>query len=251
MSRPRAVVLLALALAVSLGANAYLLQRGESYYAQLNVVRLDPLGLSAHAGDAPPPVTPPRRRVVFFGDSRAQMWISPPDSPELQFVNRGVGNQTSAQVLARFDVEIPPLHPDVLVIEVGVNDLKAIPLFPARHAEIVATVESNVRELVRRSRALGARVILVTVFPIGEVDLAHRLEWSDEVRPSVADVNRYFDTLAGDGVELLHADPVLLGDSGAIRPTYAVDMFHFSASAYAALDEKLLPMLGGPARQTP
>ncbi|HEY8088876.1 MAG TPA: GDSL-type esterase/lipase family protein [Polyangiaceae bacterium] len=251
MRSPRAVVVLALALAVSVGANVYLLHRGESYYAQLSAVRLDPLGLSVHAKDTPSPVTPPRRRVVLLGDSRAQMWISPPDTPELQFVNRGVGNQTSAQVLARFDVEVPPLHPDFLVIEVGVNDLKAIPLFPGRRDEIVRDAEDNVRELVRRSRALGARVILATVFPIGDVDLPHRLEWSEEVRPSVAEVNRYLDTLGGDGVELLHADPVLLGDSGAIRPGYAVDMLHFSPSAYAALDEKLLPMLRSPPRQAP
>ena len=253
MSRPRAVVLLALALCSSVGANVYLLRRGESYYAQLSAVRLDPLGLSAHVNDAPPPVTPPRRRVVFLGDSRAQMWLSPPDTPEWQFVNRGVGNQTSAQVLARFDVEIPPLHPDVLVVEVGVNDLKAIPLFPGRRDEFVGAVEDHVRELVRRSRALGARVILVTVFPIGDVDLAHRLEMEPGTRsrPSVAGVNRFIDTLAGAGVELLHADPVLLDDSGAIRPTYSVDMLHFSPSAYAALDEKLLPMLRQPTPPSP
>ena len=66
----------------------------------------------------------------------------------------------------------------------------------------------------------------------------------------VAGVNRYFDTLAGDGVELLHADPVLLDDSGAIRRR-TVDMLHSSPSAYAALDEKLLPMLSSPPRQAP
>jgi lysophospholipase L1-like esterase len=171
------------------------------------------------------------------------MWVSPTEPPDVQFVNRGVGNQTSAQVLARFEVEVPPLHPDVLVFEVGVNDLKAIPLFPGRRDEIVAGVESNFRELVRRSRALGARVILVTVFPIGQVDLAHRLEWSDEVRPSLADVNRFIETLAGDGVEVLPADRVLLGESGGIRPSYSLDMFHLAPPGYAALNEKLVPML--------
>jgi len=65
--------------------------------------------------------------VVFFGDSRAYDWPAPSGLEGLEFVNRGIGNQTTAQVLGRFEAHIAPLHPQVVVLQVGINDLKLIP----------------------------------------------------------------------------------------------------------------------------
>lgn len=40
------------------------------------------------------------------------------------------GAQTSAQVVWRFAEHIAPLQPDKIILQVGINDLKTIPLFP-------------------------------------------------------------------------------------------------------------------------
>lgn len=42
---------------------------------------------------------------------------------QVEFINRGIGGQTSTQVAERFDANIAPLQPDVLVVRVCVNDL--------------------------------------------------------------------------------------------------------------------------------
>ena len=176
------VGLLLIALLVSLALNYALYKQGKRYYSDLNAVRLDPLGLSYYGDAAPPESGLPL--VVFYGDSRAASWPSA-DLGQLELVNRGIPAQTSAQVLGRFDYDIKPLRPEVILIQVGINDLKTIPLFPEDRQAIVADCEENIQRIVEKSTDLGARVILTTIFPAGEVPLERKLFWSDEVAVAI------------------------------------------------------------------
>jgi lysophospholipase L1-like esterase len=245
MKRTRiAVVGASVALAALLGANVALFRMGRSFYVETNAVRLDPMGLTVYAHQQVPALAADQRRVVFFGDSRALMWSTPSAPSAYQFVNRGIGRQTTAQILERFDHDVPPLHPDVVVLEMGVNDLKAIPVLPEHRDEIVATAKQNIREVVAKTRALGASVILVTVFPLGSVPLTRELFWSDEVARSISELNAFVDTLACDGVTVLHAGEVLADESGHVRSPFALDMLHLTPLGYAALNERgLSPLL--------
>ena len=224
----------------SLVTNAILFQRGSDYFRELNAVHLDPLGVGMHASDPVPALGADQRRVVFYGDSRALMWSDPPGLPRYQFIDRGVTQQTTAQVLARFDHEIPGLHPDIVVLEVGVNDLKTIPLFPSRRHEIVETAKHNIHDIVEQTRALGANVVLVTVFPLGKVNLLRQPFWSDDVARAIDEVNADLETLTQENVVVLRADEVLLEPARVLRASFAIDMLHLTPAAYAALNEQML-----------
>jgi acyl-CoA thioesterase-1 len=72
-----------------------------------------------------------------------------------QVVNASLSGETTAGGLRR----LPPLlarhKPDIVVLELGGNDgLRALPL---------ATLRTNLREMVEQSRAAGARVVLVGI----------------------------------------------------------------------------------------
>lgn len=157
-----AFVAVILLLLVSVLFNIFLLNRARQYYLDLNAVRLNPLDLDAYQITSSAPSTKPR--VVFFGDSRAVRWPVAAAFDRFEVVNRGVEAETSAQAVLRFPAHVLPLHPDVLVIQVGVNDLKTIPLFPERKAEIIATTKENIRYIIKQSTDLGARVVLTTIF---------------------------------------------------------------------------------------
>ena len=43
-----------------------------------------------------------------------------------RWVNRGLGGQTTSQVLHRYPIDVAPLKPAVVVLVVGVNDLRMI-----------------------------------------------------------------------------------------------------------------------------
>ena len=250
----RLLVVLGVATLASLGANVLLARSSQRYLEQANDVRLDPAGLKVYAAERAVPrcadtrrgATPAasdRKVLAFLGDSRAVMW-PPPTLPGYEIKNVGVGNQTTAQVLLRFDADVPRLRPSVVVLEVGVNDLKTIADFPQRRASIVADCERNIAGVVAKSRALGATVVLATIFGIGDVALVRRPFWSDEVSVAVREVNRHLRGLAADRVMILDADPLLADDSGKIRAPYQLDFLHLAPAGYAALNEGLGPLVG-------
>jgi lysophospholipase L1-like esterase len=235
---------LAALLAGSLAGNAYLVRSAHRYDEAVNAVRLDPAGLDVYAGDRAAPAQATRPVLLLFGDSRALMW-TPPAADGYQVVNRGIGNQTTAQILLRLDADVVPMHPAVVVLEAGVNDLKTISDFPEQRARIVADCEANLRRIVQGCRGAGATVVLTTVFAIGDIPLWRRPFFSDDVRGAVREVNAFLRGLSGDGVVLFDADPVLDDDRGRIKPAYQFDYLHLVPAGYAALDTALEGVVRG------
>ncbi len=213
------------------------------FYASENAVRLEPLGLSVYQ-TVPTRVSPDLKRVVFLGDSRAETWLPPAALSGWDFVNRGISGQTTAQILGRFAVHVTPLQPQVIVLQLGVNDLKDIPIFPDRRAAIVADCLANIRSIVRQSNDLGAVVILTTIFPVSTPSLERRLFfWSDDIARAVTEVNNELRTLASDKVLLFDADLILLDANGLPRSEYMEDTLHLNAAGYDALNQRLRQLL--------
>ncbi len=227
-------------LLASIVLNYFLLQRGRQYYLQLNETRLDPLGLSYYDSNLR---EQDLTMVVFFGDSRAGNWPTPPNLDQLEFVNRGIGAQTSEQAVLRFAQHVAPLDPQVVIVQVGINDLKTIPLFPGRQAAIIARCKENVRQIAQQSTELGATVILSTIFPSGSVPLERRPFWSDEVALAIDEVNIYIHSLAGANVSVMDAFAILADDEGQTRAEYREDFLHLNAAGYAALNAALTRFL--------
>ena len=63
--------------------------------------------------------------VVFMGNSITDNWayFHPEFFSENNFCGRGIGGQTSAQMLVRFTADVVDLHPKAVVIMAGTNDV--------------------------------------------------------------------------------------------------------------------------------
>lgn len=229
---------------VSLSLNLILYAQGREYYLELNRTRLDPLGLASY-----PTLTLPRttfaekHRVLFFGDSRAAAWTIPTEAAELTLFNRGIGSQTSAQAVGRFSSHVLPLQPDIIVIQIGINDLKTIPLFPEQKATIIANCKANISRLVELSVQSGAQVILTTIFPLGRLPVERRPFWSEDVEIAIEDVNQFITTLESDHVKVFDTAKVLANASGITDSQYSQDFLHLNAEGYNALNRELVPLL--------
>jgi lysophospholipase L1-like esterase len=229
-------------LAGSLSLNFLLYSRVKQYYAELNQVRLDPLGLSEYPTVSSDRTEPRLSRVVVFGDSRAASW-TPPTVDRYEFVNRGISSQTSVQASQRFLPHVRALKPDVVVIQVGINDLKAIALFPERQDAIIANCQSNIKRIVEDAKELGAVVIVTTIFPVGTVPLERQPVWSDAINQGIQAVNTFIPTLADDRTVVFDAFSILADNQGKTKLQFEVDELHLNQQGYEALNQELVKQL--------
>ncbi|MCA9869901.1 MAG: SGNH/GDSL hydrolase family protein [Caldilineae bacterium] len=243
MRRYRVLVAILLGLVcVSVLLNVFLFNQTKKYYLDLNRERLDPLGLESHPlVELPGPGDSGEPTVVFLGDSRAAAWFPPSLPIGVRFINRGIDGQTSAQVRYRFDHDVGLIQPDVIVLQVGINDLKTIPLFPDQEDAIVERVKSNIAEIVAQARDMNAKVILTTVFPVGEIPLARRPFWSPKVNMAIDNVNAYIASLEGHDIVILDAYKVLSNET-TTQDLY-VDELHLNSAAYDLLNQEMGPLL--------
>jgi lysophospholipase L1-like esterase len=242
--RLRRIALAALFVA-SLAGNVVLVSAWIREVRKGQVARLDPAGLGVHAAERGNPPPAGRPVLVLFGDSRAAMWPTPVALTEFTVVNRGVGYQTTAQIALRIDADVAPLRPAIVVLEAGVNDLKTIADLPEQRSRIIADCKANLRLIVERCGAIGANVVVLSVFDIGDVPVWRQPFWSEDVRAAIREVNAFLPTLTSQHVVLLDAGGVLDDDRGRIRPAYQVDYLHLLPAAYEALDTRLLPVVRG------
>lgn len=239
---------LLLTLIASLVSNVLLYRQASRTYHEVQEVRLDPYGLGHRFSEPQSGRTAPDSIVVFLGDSRAEQWPAPSDS-RFHFVNRGIDGQSTEQIRGRLDAHVLPLHPRVVMLQAGINDLKTIGLFPNRRDQIVAACKTNLREIVSRCRNAGSTVIVTTIFPTGPVPLQRRPYWSPQIDRGVEEVNEDLRSMKSDGVIVLDAWQILQ-QNGRMKPDYAADTLHLTRPAYDSLNQALKPLLDPLARPT-
>jgi lysophospholipase L1-like esterase len=239
-----ALILIGIFLIVSAAFNVRLFHYATYYYDLVNMDRLDPFGLRSYTVG---PVArnikrDSARRVVLFGDSRAHGWRFSTTLARHEFINRGIGGQTTVQVMERYDEHVSPLQPDVVVVQVGVNDLKTIALFPERKSEIVSACKRNIRRIISQITRENVTAILTTIFPAGTIPLERQIVWSSDIEDAIVDVNAYLRTLQSDNVILMDAYALLLKD-GELDPEFAEDELHLSDKGYDHLNKTLFDIL--------
>src|ERR1700736_4569658 len=166
MSQPLFAILLALpALAQQLapsipstgfaGLDQYRASRISIYaddFAQLARYR------EADAALAPPAAG--QNRVVFLGDSITDYWKLADYFPGKPYINRGIDGQTTPQMLVRFRQDVIDLHPKVLVVLAGTNDIAGV-TGPTRNED----VEASYASLAELARVHEIRVVFASLLP--------------------------------------------------------------------------------------
>jgi len=94
-----------------------------------------------------------------YGLARAQGWVAllenrlKRERADYSVANASISGETSAEGRARIDAALAKSHPAIVILELGANDgLRGLPL---------AQMKANLGAIIERSRAAGARVLLV------------------------------------------------------------------------------------------
>lgn len=103
------------------------------------------------------------QRVVFFGDSITDLWKLEDYFPGRPYVNRGIGGQTTPQMLVRMYPDVIDLKPAALVILAGTNDI-------ARNTgpSTAEMIEENFMAMTELAQRHGIKVLLCSITPISD-----------------------------------------------------------------------------------
>lgn len=180
--------------------------------------------------------------VVYMGDSITQGW---PDKRPAFFrpgrVCRGIGGQTTPQMLLRMMADVVALKPRLVHIMGGTNDIAGNtgPIAPQQ------TVD-NIAAMAALARAHGIGVL------IGSVPPAASFPWRPglEVEHKIATLNNLLGALAdGDEVRMVDYTVALSDGEGGMKASYAYDGVHPDTAGYEAMEAVLEPLLAMPARR--
>jgi lysophospholipase L1-like esterase len=100
-------------------------------------------------------------RVVFFGDSITEFWNLSDYFPGMPYINRGVGGQTTSQMLIRFRPDVIALRPRAVVILAGTNDIHR-----NHNGAILNVVRDNLSSMVELAQVHSIRVVLASLLPV-------------------------------------------------------------------------------------
>jgi lysophospholipase L1-like esterase len=183
--------------------------------------------------DANVQLGPPARgeqRVVFLGDSITEGW-GPADGRFFAgraYVNRGIGGQTTSQMLVRFRQDVIDLKPAAVVILGGTNDI-------AENGGITTleAVEQNLQSMVELARVNGIRVVLSSVLP------AIGYPWRPGIQPAdkISQLNRWISSFcARNGLVYLDYYSPMVDDRRGLRPELSTDGVHPNGAGYAMME---------------
>jgi len=109
-----------------------------------------------------PPVKS-ENRVVFLGNSITEGWQPHFATmfPGKPYIGRGIGGQTTPQMLLRFRQDVIALKPKVVVILAGTNDIAG-----NTGPSTLEMIEDNLASMAELGKANGIRVVLSSVLPV-------------------------------------------------------------------------------------
>lgn len=175
--------------------------------------------------------------IALFGDSRIAAWNPAPRIAGYDLVNRGIGGETTAQMLYRFNSDVLALRPEFVVIQAGINDLVAAGLAPDAEARIFSNTFTNIASMVEQAKASGIKVILLTIIPPATPGLFRRIVWSERIAILVAETNQKLALLnAPPSVRVIDTQRALQTADGAWKENVILDTLHLAPAGYTELN---------------
>ena len=166
-------------------------------------------------------------RVVFIGDSITQGWIDKvPGFFTPGRLDRGIGGQTTPQMLLRFRQDVIDLHPAVVQIMGGTNDI-AGNTGPMTSEQ----TKGNIMMMAELARAHGIRVILASITPATAFPWRPGLETASKIVALNGWLQRYAAQTGAIYADYWSA----LHDGEALRLTLTYDGVHPNAAGYAVM----------------
>jgi lysophospholipase L1-like esterase len=167
--------------------------------------------------------------VVFMGNSIIEGWkqADPDFFSDPKLLNKGMGGQTTPQMLSRFEKDVLDVHPKAVLILAGTNDIAG------NTGEITITeIRDNIDEMAQMASKNHIQVILCSVLP------AFDYPWRGGRRPDekIPALNQLIRELA-EAQNLYYLDffTVMADDRNGLPKDLAEDGVHPTPKGYSVM----------------
>ena len=170
-------------------------------------------------------------RVVFMGNSITQNWTRDHGvffESNPSFVNRGISGQTSSQMLVRFREDVIELHPKVVVISAGTNDIAQ-----NRGSITIKRIAGNIFSMVELAKTHHIKVVLASVLP------ATSYSWSPSIEPAdkIIELNKLLKKYAKENnIVYLDYYSLMVDEDKGLRKELGRDTVHPNVSGYEIME---------------
>jgi len=180
-----------------------------------------------------PPPAAGEKRVVFFGDSITDAWNRVDGGKEFfpgkNYIDRGISGQTTTQMLVRFQRDVLDLHPAVVLILAGTNDI-------AQNQGPISLedIAKNLETLAEKAKAAGVTPIICSILPAADYS------WRKGLQPAqkIVQVNKLVQAWCDENhVAYLDYYSKLATPDGAMPKDLSGDGVHPNGKGYAIMDE--------------
>ena len=170
------------------------------------------------------------KRIVFMGDSITEEWgnLYPEFFSGKNYINRGIGGQTTPQMLIRFKPDAIDLKPDAIVILAGTNDIAG-----NTGPSTVRMITDNIFSMAELAKAHEIKVVLASILPV------YQYSWVDDVLdpPSIVDsINRKIkEYVENQGLVYLDYYSSMVDDRKGLKLDYTGDGVHPNEAGYKVM----------------
>lgn len=170
------------------------------------------------------------QRVVFMGNSITEGWINlrPEFFNGRPYINRGIGGQTTPQMLIRFRADVVALKPKVVVLLCGINDIAG-----NTGPSTLEMIEDNIASMTEIALANNIKVVLSSVLP------AYDFPWRPNMEPApkVMALNKWIKAYAAQKkVVYLDYFSAMVDERNGMKSIYHTDEVHPNKAGYAVME---------------
>ena len=165
-------------------------------------------------------------RVVFMGNSITQGWID--QIPEFfnngNYINRGIGGQTTPQMLIRFRQDVINLNPKVVIILAGTNDIAG-----NTGPSTLEMIEDNLYSMAELAKANNIEVVLCAVLPVFDYPWKTGIEPSGKILELNYRIKEYAET---HGIVYADYFTPMADEKNGLKAEYTHDGVHPTKAGY-------------------
>ena len=170
------------------------------------------------------------KRIVFMGDSITEEWsnLYPEFFSGNYYINRGIGGQTTPQMLIRFKPDAIDLKPYAIIILAGTNDIAG-----NTGPSTVRMITDNIFSMAELAIAYDIIVVLASILPV------YQYPWVDDVLDPLSVIDsinsKIKDYVENKGLVFLDYYSSMVDDRKGLKSDYTSDGVHPNEAGYKVM----------------